>query len=493
MNQTNLHYLEPLFHPESIAVVGASPEGNAGYDFVRKIQAFGFKGTIYPVNQKAAPVLGLTGYNSVSAIPGKVDYVIFAVPASAVPAIMEECVEKGVKLAHLFTARLGETGVEELVALEQRIVQIARRGNIRILGSNGMGLYYPKEGISFRANYPKDPGDVGFISQSGGNAWEFVYRAALRGIRFSKVISYGNACDLNATDYLDYLADDTETSIITAYIEGVRDGRQFFASLKKAASMKPVIILKGGRTVAGARATASHTASLAGDHLVWEGLLRQARVLQAESIEEMEDLVTAVRLFPKPRVRPDGRGRHTMGRSVAVFGGGGGGSVAAADICYQVGLNMAELPADIMEELQRLIPATWMMISNPIDGSAIGNPSAAGRLQEMIFRHQAYDFVIVELGVDTGLEEERSQAGFHRTTGTIISLQEETKLPTAVIVRSGDATEEWRRQAVHRERDRLVQAGLPVFPSFERAARALSKVIRYWADNDPRLGGDIED
>ncbi|MSQ40931.1 MAG: hypothetical protein EXR55_04610 [Dehalococcoidia bacterium] len=469
------HPLEPLFHPRTIAVVGASPDGNAGFDFVRKIQAAGFKGRIYPVNPRAAPLLGLTAYPSISAIPDEVDFVIFATPAAVVPAAMEECVAKGVKLAHLFTARLSETGVPELAALERRIVEIARRGGVRILGSNGMGLYYPKEGISFRANYPKEPGDIGFISQSGGNAWEFVYRAALRGLRFSKVISYGNACDLNEADYLEYLAQDPETRVITAYIEGVRGGQRFVEALKLAAQVKPVVILKGGRTRAGARATASHTASLAGDHLVWEGLLRQAGALGAESLEELADLTVALRFFPKPG-----------GRRAAALGGGGGGSVAAADACDEAGFLLPRLPGDIVEELKQLIPATWMMISNPIDNSAIGNPRAAARLQELAFRHEAFDFVLLELGVDSGLEEEQGVERMRQSVGWLIELQRESGRPTAFIVRSGDAREEWRRESVNRERERLVQAGMPVFPDIRRATRALSRVLRYWEE---RAGG----
>ena len=467
------HPLEPLFHPRTIAVVGASPEGNAGYEFVRKIQAYGFKGRIYPVNPKGEPVLGLPGYPSISAIPDEVDFVIFASPAATVPAAMEECAAKGVKLAHLFTARLSETGVPELAALERRIVEIARRGGVRILGSNGMGLYYPKEGISFRANYPKEPGDVAFLSQSGGNAWEFVYRAALRGLRFSKVISYGNACDLNEADYLEYLAEDPETRVITAYIEGVRSGRRFVEALKRAAQAKPVVILKGGRTGAGARATASHTASLAGDHQVWEGLLRQAGALGAESLEELQDLAVALRFFPKPR-----------GRRVAALGGGGGGSVAAADACDEAGFVLPRLPRDIVEELKQLIPATWMMISNPIDNSAIGNPRATSRLQELAFRHEAFDFVLLELGVDAAYEDDRGVERTHQTVGRLIELQRETGRPTAFIVRSGDAGEEWRRNAVNRDREMLVQAGLPVFPDMRRATRALGRVLRYWEERD---------
>ncbi len=467
------HPLEPLLHPRSIAVVGASPDGNAGLEFVRKIQAYGFKGRLYPVNPKGAPVLGLPGYPSIAAIPDEVDFVIFASPAATVPAFMEECVAKGVKLVHLFTARLSETGVAELAALERRIVEVARRGGIRILGSNGMGLYYPKEGISFRANYPKEPGDVAFISQSGGNAWEFVYRAALRGIRFSKVISYGNACDLNEADYLEYFAQDPETRVITAYIEGVRGGRRFVEALKLAARAKPVVILKGGRTRTGARATASHTASLAGDERVWDGLLRQAGVLGAESLEDLQDLAVALRFFPRPK-----------GWRAAVMGGGGGGSVAAADACDEAGFTIPRLPADVVEELKRLIPATWMMMSNPIDNSAIGNPQATVRLQEVAFRHEAFDLCLVEVGVDSALEEEVGAERFLRSVNTLIELQRETKRPAAVVLRSADAREEWRSQAVNRARERLVQAGLPVFPDMRRATRALGRVLRYWEERE---------
>ena len=474
-SQRSTHPLEPLFHPRTIAVVGASSAGSAGYGFVKRLQEFGFKGRIYPVSPNGSALLGLPIYPSISAIPDVVDYVIFAVPASAVPGVMEECVAKGVKLAHLFTARLSETGVPELTALERRIVEIARQGGIRVLGSNGMGLYTPREGISFWPSFPKEPGNVAFISQSGGNAGEYGYRASLRGIRFSKIISYGNACDLNEADYLEYLAEDPETDLITAYIEGVKDGRRFLEALKRAAQAKPVVVMKGGRTSAGARATRSHTASLAGDDQVWNGLLRQAGALRAESRDDLDDLAAALRFFPNPR-----------GRSVCFYGAGGGGSIAAADACEEAGLTLLPLPGDIVEELKQLAPTTWMMLGNPVDVSAIGAPQVSRQLLERLSRHEAYDLIIIDFYMDFLYNEEGTQEGVHRTVSTVIELQRETGRPTAVIIRPGDSPAEWRWRAAREERERCVQAGLPVFSSLDRASHTLGRVIRYYEERVER-------
>ena len=164
LDAKNPHFLESLFRPRSVAVVGASANRNSGHDFIRHLQGFGFPGRIYAIHPDGKAVRGVPCYPSLTSIPEDIDYVIFAVPAHTVPDIMYECVEKNVKLAHLFTARLSETGVPELIALEEQIVQIARAGGIRILGSNGMGLYDPAHGRSFKANLPKEPGKVAFLS-----------------------------------------------------------------------------------------------------------------------------------------------------------------------------------------------------------------------------------------------------------------------------------------------------------------------------------------
>ena len=463
------HFLESLFRPKSVAVVGASASGNSGHDFIRHLQGFGFPGTIYAIHPDSKAVRGVPCYPNLTAVPDDIDYVIFAVPAQTVPDIMHECVKKNVKLAHLFTARLSETGVPELINLEQRIVEIARAGGIRILGSNGMGLYDPAHGMSFKANFPKEPGKVAFLSQSGGNTGEFVYRAGLRGVRFSKVISYGNACDLNEKDYLEYFLEDPATEIITAYLEGIRSsGQDFIATLKKVASRKPVVILKGGLTPAGARSTYSHTGSLAGNPEVWEALLHQMGVIQVETLEEMEDMVVGLTML-----------KGLSGTRVGMYAGGGGGMVAAADTFHRYGISLPDLSQDNVNELKELIPGTWMMMRNPVDVSAMGSIRAGIRLREMLFENASYDLVINDMGVDWAFDEERGVAAVFENVGRLIDLQSSTGRLLAVIIRSADADEPWRQGAVNGIRQRFAERKIATFGTLGRVAWTVSKLRAY--------------
>ncbi len=252
-----IHPMEEIFHPKSIAVIGASNNSRArGYAYIRHLLDHKFKGKIYPINPKYSEVLGIKAYPSLREVPGSVDYVICCVPASAVPDILEDCAQKGVKAAHLFTARFSETGRQEDAELEQKILKQARKGGIRLIGPNCLGIYYPKEGLAFGYDFPINSGSVGLISQTGGLAGGCIQLASLRGIYFSKVISYGNALDYNESDFLDYLAQDPETKVILMYVEGLKDGKRFFDTLRRATSVKPVIIIKGGRGKSGTRAVA---------------------------------------------------------------------------------------------------------------------------------------------------------------------------------------------------------------------------------------------
>ncbi len=283
----NAAELEAIFQPRAIAVVGASanPE-SLGHDYVRCLLEYGYKGAVYPVNPELSEVLGLTVYPSLRQVPGTVDYVISCIPASGVLDLVEDCRHVGVKAVHFFTARFSETGREDAALLEQELLRRTRSAGIRVIGPNCMGLYDPRQGISFRTDFPKEPGSTAFLSQSGGNAVELVHHGAQRGLRFSKVISYGNGLDLDEADFLDYFAQDSETTVIVAYIEGISDGRRFMAALRRAAAAKPVIVLKGGRTSSGTRAAASHTAALAGAQQVWRVALRQAGAMEVMRLGE---------------------------------------------------------------------------------------------------------------------------------------------------------------------------------------------------------------
>ena len=470
---TNPHFLENLFQPKSVAVVGASSTRGSGHDFIRHLQGFGFPGPIYAIHPEGKAVRGVPGYSNIASVPGDIDYVIFAVPAHTVPDIMEECVKKNVKLAHLFTARLSETGVPELADLEERIVKIARSGGIRILGSNGMGLYDPDHGMSFKANFPKESGNVAFLSQSGGNTGEFVYRAGLRGIRFSKVISYGNACDLNEKDYLEYFLEDPNTEIVTVYLEGIRSsGTEFIHILREVASRKPVVVLKGGLTPDGAKSTYSHTGSLAGNPEVWRALLHQAGAIQVETLEEMEDMVVGLTML-----------KGLSGTRVGMYAGGGGGMVAAADTFYRYGISLPDLSKDNIDELKALIPGTWMMMRNPVDVSAMGSQRAGVRLREMLFENSDYDLVISDMGIDWAFDEERGVGGVYENVRRLLDLQSSTQRPLAVIIRSSDADEPWRQLAVNRIRQQFADTRIATYATLSRAAWTISRLMSY---KDPR-------
>ena len=466
--------MEYIFHPRSIAVVGASTDPDKqGYRYVELLREFGFKGDIYPVNPRAGSILGLKAFPSLRDIPSSVDYVISTIPASGMFQLIDDCAFKGVTTIQMFTARLGETGKEELIRQERGLVQRAREKGIRIIGPNCMGIYYPREKLSFRLDFPREQGSVAFIAQSAGLTAELVYRGALRGIRFSKVINYGNGSDINEADFIHYFTSDPETRIITAYIEGVKEGQRFLQVLDKAAEVKPVIILKGGRSEAGAKAVASHTGSLAGSVATWDALCQQRKVMQASSIDELVDLILPFLFMPHPR-----------GRSVGILGCGGGGSVATADECGANGLKVSPLPQDMLVELQKIAPEEWDLLGNPVDASVL----AAGRggiatippTIKLLANSAQFQLLIVDVGVEWYMERPEGQQIVHEAIDALIEVNKASGKPIAVVLRSGDSPEEWRWKAVMEEQQNCLSAGLAFYPTIARAARALGKFVRYY-------------
>ncbi|MFQ5873688.1 MAG: acetate--CoA ligase family protein [Dehalococcoidia bacterium] len=461
--------IEEILHPRSIAVVGASTNPDKqGYIYVRMLKEFGFKGAIYPVNPKAKEIAGLKCYPSLKEVPRPLDYVISAVPAALVPQLVDDALGLDVRAIHLFTGRLAEAGTDEAVRRQQKLVEVARKGGIRIIGPNCMGIYHPCVGISFRLNFPKRSGPVGIVSQSGNNAFEFVYRASQRGVFFSKVISYGNASDLDESDFLEYLAHDPETSIIATYIEGIKDGGRFFKTLKTAASAKPVILLKGGRTGAGTRAAASHTASLAGVEEVWDAAVKQAGALWVDSLEEMADMVVAFLYMRVPH-----------GRRTAVICGGGGGSVFSADVCEANGLQVPPLPDDIRDQLKAHLPETWFMVSNPIDVSAVDGEGLMSTAARLMAQHSAFDLMIVDPDLEWHFERPENQERIKKLMDRLIEVKRSFDGPMAMVIRPSDSSEHWRWQTTVEVQTKAWEAGIPVFPSMARAAHAADRLMRY--------------
>jgi len=355
--------LEYLFRPRSIAVVGASTDPMRWFInefYIDPLRKMGYEGKIYAVNPRGGEIMGLPVYRRLRDVPAPVDHVVSCIPARETPEVLEECAEVGARVFQLYTAGFAETGEPEGVALQERLLAIARRHSIRVLGPNCMGIYCPSSRVSYCTNYPLEGGPVGLISQSGSNATYIIRSAVVRGLRFSKAVSYGNACDVNECDLLEYLADDPETRVIAAYIEGTSDGRRLRRVLAKAASRKPVVVYKGGYTAGGARAAASHTGALAGSDAAWEGLLKQAGAVKVHGVDEMVDMMVALLRMAPPR-----------GVNACAVGNGGGASLLATDELERAGFRLPPIPPEIRERLKRLVPLAGSMLRNPIDAAPL--------------------------------------------------------------------------------------------------------------------------
>jgi acyl-CoA synthetase (NDP forming) len=467
--RTNPHPLDYLFHPRSVAVVGVSGDENrpwGGGAFVRAFQTAGFRGPLYPVNPKVRQTLGLPCYPSLVDIPGPVDYVICSIPERGALQMVEDAAAKGVRAIHLFTAGFRETGEDERVQLERRVLDRARAAGIRLIGPNCMGLYCPSSGLSWWSPFPKEPGRVAFVSQSGFHAEDLILYGALRGIRFSKVISYGNATDLDESDFLEYCAADRQTDIIALYVEGVKDGQRFLRALRAAAAAKPTVLLKGGLSAAGTRAAHSHTGSLAGSAAVWEALSRQAAVVDVKSMEELEDvLVTFLFLGKPPR------------RGIAIVLEGGGSSVVAADAADRVGLHLPPLPQALRAELRQFVPVAGTGLGNPVELPWMEDRERFSRTMDLVASAPGIDLILV-LARFNWIPTGQTPAEFtHSSVDALAQASSRTNKPVAVAVAPPRTTETMAMLIDFHEA--CARAALPVYPSIERALNAIAKFLRW--------------
>lgn len=468
--------LDFVFHPRSIAIAGVSAKENAGFGgtgFVSSLQEIGFRGPIYLIHPTAPAIRGLKCYVSLLDIPDDIDYVISSVNARLVPQLLEECIQKGVKVLHLFTAGFTETGDAERAKMEQAVIARARQAGIRLIGPNCMGLYVPESRLAMMPGQPPEPGPVGMVSQSGMNAGEFVRYALPRGIRCSKVISFGNGADLKAADFFDYLADDPNTEIIAAYLEGIQDGPRLAKAIRKAGAVKPTVILKSGRTEAGSRAANSHTASLAGSLQVFDGLCKQAGVLRVESLEALVDMAVTFRFV-----------KRLAGPRVVVVGGGGGASVLAADDLNAAGLELPPLLPETQEQLAKITHEAGTSIRNPIDTTAMWEdkgfegtlvPCATAPNVDVVLYHTSFGDGPMRRFANPRSRMVQQVAGLKK-------VQEESGKPIVVAVRpalSDDAFE-----LTLEFQDLCWRAGLATYPSIARAGQALARLLDWQAMHD---------
>jgi len=354
MNETSM--LKAMLQPKGIAVIGASrTPGRIGYELLKNLINYGYKGKIYPVNPNASEILGLKAYPSVLAIPDEVDTAVVIVPANLVPQVIEECGKKGVKVAVVISAGFSEVGnVEE----EERIVKIAKSYGVRILGPNIFGYVY----TPFNINASFGPlevvkGSIAFITQSGALGIALMGWTILQEIGLSALFSMGNMADIDVVEVSELLADDPHTRVITIYLEGIKPGkgREFIDRMSRVSLKKPVIAIKAGVSERGARAVASHTGSLAGVDVIYEAAFKQAGIIRVHTFQELFNVARGLALQPLPR-----------GENTVIITNGGGAGVLATDTAELNNVKLLEPNQELIERFRRAMP--WFgSPKNPVD------------------------------------------------------------------------------------------------------------------------------
>jgi len=351
--------LKSFFEPESIAVVGASRDPNKGGSIIvgnLKRWDSKFVERVYPINPGADKVLELKAYPSLREIPDKVDLVVVLTPARTLPTILKDAAEKNVKAVIIESAGFAEVGPQG-IALQEEVVKIAKSAGIRIIGPNCTGVINANNNLitTFVEVTDITKGGVSVVAQTGMFAGTLIPEFISQNLGLSKVACFGNKADVDEVDLIEYYAEDPETSVMALYLEGIADGRRLIQVAKEITKKKPIIILKGGRSDAGAKAALSHTASIAGRDEVVEAAFKQIGILQAETLEDLIGFSKALDWLELPQ-----------GNRVAIVTASGGGGVLASDQCAQQGLNVVNLSEVTVNKLAEVFPA-WMPPSNPID------------------------------------------------------------------------------------------------------------------------------
>jgi len=456
MPDTTNAVMQQIFEPRSVAVVGVPRGQGLGRRFLEALQSPGFKGAIYAVNPNATAILGVTCYPSVSAIveaTGQpVDLAIVVTPPGAAAAVVEDCARAGVPAAVMFVSGFDELHTPEGDARAAELLAAARAGNVRMIGPNCMGVYAPAVGLGPNPDMASEVGDTAFVSQSG-SLMAMMSRTSLdRGFPASKAVSVGNQLDLQAADFLRYLGDDDATEVVAMYVEGARDGRQFFEALRSTAARKPVVLWKAGRTEGGARAAHSHTGALSGSRAIWQAVARQAGAVTAHNAEELVDFVVALHIRPQP-----------AGTRIAVVTGPGGPSISAVDALEEAGLRLAELTPETIDRLREVINPVGTSPNNPVDLGMGGTRESFEASARIAGADPNVDAVVV-IGGGRG-DEGRAWAD------SMIAAQRETGTPFAI------ASAQLEPALLRSYAD----AGIGVFPTADRAVTAIAGAAGYAA------------
>jgi len=443
-----------LFFPKSVAVIGASRSpGKIGHEILRNIVEYGFKGRVYPVNPRADKILELKCYKSILEVPDEVDLAVISIPAKFVPAVLEECGKKGVKAAAIISSGFKEVGNVEL---EERIVEIARKYGIRFIGPNIFGVYSAPSKLNATFG-PTEvlAGKIAFITQSGALGIALMGWTIFAGIGLSAVVSLGNKADVDEADLLKYFVNDEHTKVVLIYMEGLNNGRRFMEAAMHCSLKKPIIVIKAGRSERGARAVASHTGSLAGSDVFYDVAFKQCGVLRALNVEEAFDWARAFTELPEPK-----------GDNVVIITNGGGIGVMATDACSDYGLNLMELPRDLIEEFKKCMPP-FGSPKNPVDLTGQAAYDEYSRALKVAFSDDRIHSIIL-LFCQTAVVDPPKLS---EVISDIVREYKHCK-PIVACYIGGEECQKAMRI--------LEQNGIPAYPTPERAVSSLAAIYR-WA------------
>lgn len=455
--------IEFFFSPKKVAVVGASRKpGKVGYELLRNLKEM-YRGALYAVNPETREILGVPCYPTLLDIPEDIDVAVISVPAERVPEVAEDAGRKGVKGLIVISGGFKEVSPEG-AERERKLTEIVKKYGMRLIGPNCVGVYVPKTGMNTlflskeRQGYPAH-GFVAFASQSGAFGSAVLDWAAMRGIGISKFVSYGNKADVDEVDVLLYLENDEDTRVVTLYIEGVENGVEFFKVLREVTKRKPVVVLKSGRTEAGARAASSHTGSLAGSDSIYDAVFKQSGAIRAYSMEELFDIAMGLAMQPP-----------AAGDRVVVLTVGGGSGVMATDALSELGLKVPRLSDSTVSKLRKaLLP--FASPYNPVDvtGSAVDEHLVEAIEIILTSGDDVHAVMWLPYYMVPGITPELNEKFLNRVkkvfkeTGCVV--------PIVGVATGGSYTAVYAKEAE--------AMGIPMYVSPERAAKVIKALVYY--------------
>ncbi len=448
-----VYNLDKIFRPRSVAVIGASEKpGSIGSALMKNLIEGGFDGSVLPVNSRRSTIHGLAAYPSIEEVGNPVDLALVATPIGTVPKIVRECVKAGVGGAVVISAGGKETG-DEGRAIEERIKKEASVGGLRVIGPNCLGVICPGIRLngSFSARMPQR-GNLAFISQSGAICTAILDRSPKENFGFSHFVSIGSMLDVDFGDLVDYLGSDPDVKSILLYVESLSNFRKFMSAARAVSRLKPIVVLKSGRSAAGTEAAASHTGALAGEDAVYDAAFKRAGIVRVDTIGELFDCAELMAKQPRP-----------SGSRLAVVTNAGGPGVMAADALSNHGLEPVHLRPETIARLDEMLPRSWSH-RNPIDILGDASPERYAEVVEICVSAREIDGVLVIL-------TPQSMTDPTKVAETIASAFTRTRFPLFA---------SWMGALdVERGIEILNEAGIPTYDTPEQAIRAFMYMYEY--------------